>query len=243
MGKNNKDLSPEVKETLPDELRDEFNSILKSNMEGVQPRLPMIGIVHQAQLFTMPDETQVKEFTGVILDTNRINAWWEKSFDDTGGGTPPDCFSMNAIEADQNSNMVQKELCRDCPNNKFGSALKRDGSEGRGKACKNMKRVHIMIDGEMLPHRMTLPPSSLKAIDDYISRLTSKGLPYQLVHTTFKLKEKPNQDGVKFSEIKPERGILITDPKQAANLKKLLHDLKPVMRGQEIILEEYVEKE
>ena len=239
MVKNNKDLS--VIETLPDELRDEFD--LKANMEGVQPRLPMIGIAHQAQLYVMPDESKIPEFEGIILDTNRINAWWEKSFDETGGGTPPDCFSMNGIDADQNSNMPQSQLCRDCDNNKFGSAVEKDGSKGKGKACKNMKRVHIVLEGEMLPHRMTLPPSSLKAIDDYISRLTSKGLPYQLVHTTFKLKEEKNAVGIKYSEIKPERGILITDPEQATNLKKLLSDLKPVMRGQEIIPKEYGEKE
>ena len=239
MGKNNKDLS--VIETLPDELRDEFD--LKANMEGVQPRLPMIGIVHQGQLYTMPDESKIPEFEGIILDTNRINAWWEQSFDDTGGGTPPDCFSMDGIDCDQNSNMPQSQLCRDCEKNKFGSASEKDGVPGKGKACKNMKRVHIVMEGEMLPHRMTLPPSSLKAIDDYISRLTSKGLPYQLVHTTFKLKEAKNAKGIKYSEIKPERGILITDPEQATNLKKLLRDMKPVMRGQEIILKEYGKEE
>ena len=239
MVKNNKDLS--VIETLPDELRDEFD--LGANMEGVQPRLPMIGIVHQGQLYVMPDESKIPEFEGIILDTNRINAWWEKSFDETGGGTPPDCFSMNGIDADQNSNMPQAALCRDCEKNKFKSAVEKDGSQGDGKACKNMKRVHVVMEGEMLPHRMTLPPSSLKAIDDYISRLTSKGLPYQLVHTTFKLKEAKNAKGIKYSEIKPERGILITDPEQATNLKKLLKDMKPVMRGQEIIPKEYWEKE
>lgn len=239
MVKNNKDLS--VIETLPDELREEFD--LKANMEGVQPRLPMIGIVHQGQLYTMPDESKIPEFEGIILDTNRINAWWEQSFDDTGGGTPPDCFSMDGIDCDQNSNMPQSQLCRDCEKNKFGSAVEKDGSKGKGKACKNMKRVHIVMEGEMLPHRMTLPPSSLKAIDDYISRLTSKGLPYQLVHTTFKLKEAKNAVGIKYSEIKPERGILITDPEQATNLKKLLRDMKPVMRGQEIILKEYGKEE
>jgi hypothetical protein len=241
MGKNNKDLSTEIQETLPDELRDTFN--LKANMEGVQPRLPQIAIVHQAQLWVFPDETQVKEFEAIILDTNRINAWWERSFDETGGGTPPDCFSMNGIDCDQNSAMPQSKLCRDCPKNKFGSDVRSGGEVGRGKACKNMKRVHIILSGELLPHRMTLPPSSLKAIDDYISRLTSKGLPYQLVYTTFKLKEAKNKEGIKYSEIKPDRGILITDPEKAAMLKKLLTEFKPVMRGQEIISEEYGENE
>jgi len=241
MAKNNKDLSTEVQETLPDELRDAFD--LKANMEGVQPRLPTIGIVHQAQLFTMPDETQIKEITGIMLDTNRINAWWEKSFDETGGGTPPDCFSMNGIECSQGSAIQQTVLCRDCEKNKFGTAVKRDGSKGRGKACKNMKRVHIMIEGSQLPHRMTLPPTSLKAIDDYIQDLTDKSWPYQLVYTTFKLKESKNKDGIKSSEIKPVRGELITSIERKDELVALLAKWQPVMRGQEIVSTEVEDKE
>jgi len=228
-------------EMLPDTLRDIFD--LKANMVGVIPRLPQIGIVHRAELFQWPDETTVPKFEGIIIDTNRINAWWEIPYGQSGGGTPPDCFSMDGIESDQNGNNVQAELCRDCEKNKFGSDEKDDGSPGRGKACKNMKRVHVLIMGEMLPHRMTLPPSSLKVIDDYISRLTSKGLPYQLTYTTFKLVKAQNKDGVAYSEIKLERGELITDEKQARNLAKLLREFQPVMRGQEIVAEEYKAEE
>ena len=218
-------------ENLPAELKAKFD--LKSNMEGVAPRLPQINIVHQAQLFTFPDETQLKEFEGIILDTNRINAWWDQSYDETGGGTPPDCFSMNGIEPDLNCNMPQAKRCAECEKNKFGS-------DGRGKACKNMKRVHIMLEDEMLPHRLTLPPSNLKAIDMYISLLTSKGMPYQLVVTNFKLKKAQNKDGIAFSEINPEKTGIITDPEKAEFLSKMLREFKPVMRGQEIVMEEYV---
>jgi len=217
-------------ENLPAELTAKFD--LKSNMEGVTPRLPQISIVHQAQLFTFPDETQKKEFEGIILDTNRINAWWEQSYDETGGGTPPDCFSMNGIEPDLNCNLPQAKKCAECEKNKFGS-------DGRGKACKNMKRVHIMLDNEMLPHRLTLPPSNLKAIDMYISLLTSKGLPYQLIVTDFKLKKTQNKDGIAFSEINPEKIFTVTDSVKAEFLAKMLRDFKPVMRGQEIVMEEY----
>ncbi|MCK4825152.1 hypothetical protein KA005_55905 [bacterium] len=218
-------------ENLPAELKAKFD--LKSNMEGVAPRLPQVNIVHQAQLFTFPDETQLKEFEGIILDTNRINAWWDQSYDETGGGTPPDCFSMNGIEPDLNCNMPQAKRCAECEKNKFGS-------DGRGKACKNMKRVHIMLEDEMLPHRLTLPPSNLKAIDMYISLLTSKGMPYQLVVTNFKLKKAQNKDGIAFSEINPEKTGIITDPEKAEFLSKMLREFKPVMRGQEIVMEEYV---
>jgi len=232
MDTKNKELATKEQgeENLPAELKAKFD--LKQNMEGVTPRLPQISIVHQAQLFTFPDETQLKEFEGIILDTNRINAWWEQSYDETGGGTPPDCFSMNGVEPDLNCNMPQAKRCAECEKNKFGS-------DGRGKACKNMKRVHIMLEDEMLPLRLTLPPSNLKAIDMYISLLTSKGMPYQLVVTNFKLKKTQNKDGIAFSEINPEKVMIITDPEKAEFLSKMLKEFKPVMRGQEIVMEEY----
>lgn len=234
MGKNDKDIVPKTEAELPIEFKNYFD--LKDNMEGVAPRLPQISIVHQGQLFTMPDEEQVKEFEGIILDTNRINAWWEQSYDDSGGGTPPQCFSMNGIEPDKGCEMVQASGCSECDKNQFGS-------DGRGKACKNMKRVHIILKGEMLPQRLTLPPSNLKAIDMYISLLTSKGLPYQLVVTQFGLKKANNKDGIAYSEIVLERIGTVDSSEKALELKQMLREFKGVMRGQEIVMEEYVAEE
>lgn len=240
MSKNDKDIV--VKEDLlPTEFKNYFN--LKENMEGVAPRLPQISIVHQAQLFTMPDDTQVKEFEGIILDTNRINAWWEISYDESGGGTPPDCFSMNGIEPDRGCPNVQAATCSECEKNQFGSDIGPKGEAKRGKACKNMKRVHTILDGEMLPHRLTLPPSNLKAIDIYISLLTSKGVPYQLVMTSFKLKAVQNKEGIKYSEIDLSKNELITDSGKAMEIKRLLSEFKGIMRGQEIVYDEYLKEE
>ena len=234
MGRDNQEENAvEVREEggLPTELKDQFD--LKDNMEGVTPRLPQIGIIHQGQMFIFPDESQVKDFIGIMLDTNPINAWWEQSYDETGGGTPPDCYSMDGIIPDLNCEKPQASTCRECPKNKFKS----DGN--RGKACKNMKRVHILLEGEMLPHRLTLPPSNQKAIDMYISLLTSKGDPYQLVWTKFKLKKAQNKDSIVYSEIAPEASGYITDPAKAAFLKKMLVEFKSVMRGQDIARTEF----
>jgi len=215
---------------LPVEVQGVFD--IGENMEGVAPRFPQIKIIHQGQQFEMPDETKTDTIEGVILDTNRINAWWQVSFDESGGGTPPDCFSLDGIKPGPGCSAQQSTSCRECEKNAFGS-------DGRGKACKNMKRVHILLDGEMLPYRLTLPPSSLKAIDDYISMMTSKGLPYQLLRTRFGLKKTKNRDGIIYSEIAPVKVGVIEDADKAHELKRMLDYWKPACRGQEILFDEY----
>lgn len=206
---------------------------LKANMEGVEPRLPQIKIIHQGRMFEMPDGESVKDFVGVILDMNRVNAWWEIGFDESGGGSPPQCSSLDGVRPDPLSEKRQSDDCASCPQNKFGS----DG--GRGKACKNMKRVHIQLLDQRLPIRLTVPPSNLKVLDEYVTMLTSKGMPYQLVRTKFSLKGVQNKDGIKYSELELSPAEYITDPEEAKWVKKQLMQYKKVMRGQEFGAEEY----
>lgn len=225
-----KEQAVQKRESMDMELAGMFD--LKDNMAGVEARLPQIGIIHQAQMFEFPDGEKHASFTGTILDISRINAWWEQSFDETGGGVPPDCFSMDGITPDPFSGNRQNSECRSCTQNSFGS----DG--GRGKACKNMKRVHILLEGEMLPHRLTIPPSNLKAVDLYVSLLTSKGIPYQLVKTEFSLGKAKNKDGITYAEIQMKNIGTTDSVEEARRIKAIRDEFLGVMRGQEIKAEE-----
>lgn len=210
------------------------------SMEQIDPRLPQIGIIHQGQLFQMPDGEKLQEFTGIILDLNRANAYWKESFGDSGGGTPPDCSSIDGINADLNTEECPSPTGKcghgkqpECPNNRFGSA-------GRGKACKNLKRVHIILEGHKMPLRLTLPPTSIKALDIYVSLLASKGYPYQRAETNFGLKESQNKEGIKYSEITLHELRIIEDPSPELDmLKGMYKSWKPIMRGQPIKADEY----
>jgi hypothetical protein len=198
---------------------------LRSNMEGIVPRLPQIGIIHQGQLFKMSDDTKVEGFTGIILQKQFCNAWWEDSFDESGGGTPPDCSSLDSITPDFNSPMVQAEKCKTCEKNKFGT-------DGRGKLCKNMVRVHIILDGQNTPNRLTLPPSNLRELNDYLATLTLKMVPYQLVYTKFTLEKATNKDGIEYSRIVFTPVGSISDPELANLVKTMLVQWMPAMTGQ-----------
>lgn len=216
---------------------EEFN--VQSSMDEIEPRLPQIKIIHQGQIFEMPDGTKETQFSGIILDLNRANAYWIESFQESGGGTPPDCSSLDGISADLNADNCPSPTGKcglgskpECPMNQFGSA-------GRGKACKNLKRVHVILDGHQLPLRLTLPPTSIKAIDLYVSLLASKGIPYQLANTEFKLKEAQNKEGIKYSELVLNTVETITGPAEVEKLKKMYRGWKPIMRGQPVLSEEY----
>jgi len=219
---------------------------LEAQMEGVEPRLPQIGIVHRAEMYEMPNETKIEEFTGVIIDHNRTNAWWKISYDESGGNTPPDCSSMDAIRPDARVQNPQCESCIACPLNQFGTETKKDGSPGRGKACKNMKRVHIFLEGSSLPHRLTLPPSNLKTFDHYVTDLSGRGLRLPVILTRFCLMKSQNQDGIDYSEIdlgyvRNDDGspvVLATTTEEAMEIKANRDGWLSAMRGQEIIADE-----
>ena len=204
---------------------------LKENMEGVDVRLPQIEVIHRGQMFILPGDEKVDKFEGIILDTNNVNAWWQVSFEESGGGSPPQCFSPDGVRPSGLSEVPQAQWCSKCDQNKFGSA-------GRGKACKNMKRVHVRMPDAFLPYRLTLPPSNLQAIHEYITSMSSKGVPYQGVVTEFSLKKGQNKEGIEYSLIncKMKEKLSLNMLKE---IKKQRDELLSIMREQAVGAEEY----
>jgi hypothetical protein len=173
-----------------------LSDLRKDNLENMDLTLSNIKIIHQATRFEMPDGEQVKAFTGVIIDFNKCNAYWEQTFDQSGGNTPPDCFSMDAVKPSPEASTLQSDFCATCPHNRFGS----DG--GRGKKCKNMMRIHVFTEeGQLLPDRLVLPPSNMKAFSAYTSGLLRRGYSWRQVQTSFMLREARNKDGIKYAEV------------------------------------------
>ena len=51
-------------------------------------------------------------------------------------------------------------LCASCGYNEFGTS-------GKGKACKNMRMLYILQDGEFMPLQLALPPTSIKPFRNF----------------------------------------------------------------------------
>lgn len=214
-----------VKPTFLDEDLDE-------NMEGVVPRLPQVGVVHQAQLFKMPDGTKVDAIEGIIVDSNRTNGYWATSLSKGGVGNPPDCFSFNGIVP--HGDDPKAAACAGCPLNQFGSKVEDNGEKGRGKACKNNRRIHILVNGNRIPHRLTIPSSSLRAWDDYMVALLNKGWPYKYVVTRIGLEAATNKEGIEFSRATFTLTSTIEDKAKRDAIMDLRNKFQQAMRHQEI---------
>lgn len=171
--------------------------------------------------FEVPGEDEdnpesVNELTGVILHHHPVNAYWKESF--SGANDSPDCSSLDGKTG------VEKETgeirdCASCPYNQFGS-------DGQGKACKNIHRIYLLREGNPIPIILSLPPTSLKSMRDYIGkRILVKGLRSYQVITKITLKKEKNAAGIAYS-----RAVFTFVEKlsedQAAECKKMSDTIK-----------------
>ena len=138
-----------------------------------------------------PDTEKV--IRGIIVHHHAVNAWWKEAY--TGGNAAPDCASLDGkLGVDMVTGETKR--CDACPFNQFGSA-----DNGNGKACKNGHRIYILREGEMLPLMISLPPTSLKALKDYLAkRLIMKGIRPVDVITEISLAKEKNADGIAYSK-------------------------------------------
>jgi len=215
---------------IPEEFRDIFS--LAKNMEGVVPRLPQIKIGHSVGVFEMPDGEVPKEIEGIIIDQHAANAWWQKDQSEGDGNALPDCFSKDGVTPQLDLELVQATECEGCIQNEYGSAKK-----GKGKACKNMKRLHIIQGDSMLPRRFTVPPSSIANADIYLSSLVDRGLPYMAVVTKFSLKKKEAGGNV-YSEVLFSRDRVITQ-EEIPTVASFIKTYNESARKQDIHSDEY----
>ena len=171
-----------------------FADFFAEEMEGLTPSFERIKIpAGGATTFEMPGENAddpetVKEFSAVILYQHPIYAYYKDKY--TGGSNPPDCgsFDGNYGEGNPGGN------CKTCPFNQFGSG------ENGAKACKNRRRIYLLIEGESFPMILSLPTGSLKDFTRYLMRQLSKGNKPNMVVTKFSLKKATNSNGIAFSQ-------------------------------------------
>ncbi len=103
-----------------------------------------------------PDYT--KNLEGVILFNHASCAYWPDGEADEN--TTPLCSSVDGKAGIGDPGGT----CATCALNRFGT-----GENGKGKACKNMRILYLLRNGEYMPLQVTLPPTSIKPFNDFYS--------------------------------------------------------------------------
>lgn len=176
--------------------------------------------------FELPGETEedavsVTELVGVILYHHPVNAYWADSY--AGGNEQPDCGSSDGKQGINRSTGVVRD-CAECPHNQFGT-------DGSGKACKNVHRIYMLREDNPIPLVLSLPPTSIKYMREYIGkRVLLKGYRCFQVITKITLKKEKSRDGITYSRAAfALAGVL--DAEQAAATGKMAQTLKEQNEG------------
>lgn len=177
-----------------------------------------------------PDSPDIeKELVGIVIDHHPVNAYWESKYD--GQNTPPSCSSLDG-KTGINTETGEVHNCLNCPFNEFGS-------DGEGKACKNMHRLYILPENSPLPYILTLPPTSIKAWKNYLGkRIVIKGLRPHHVITKVTLKKETNKSGISYSSAQ-FAVVGKIDDKFKAELDSFKDNLKKTTRRIGVIEDEY----
>ena len=134
----------------------------------------------------------------VILDSVMLNTFYEGAYD-PDNPQPPVCYAFGRKDDEMGPHdkcsSKQHEQCKGCPNNEFGSAIRFNGKgqqvEGKGKACKNTRRLAVIPAGtfgkdgsfeaynkpsafsEAEPLFLSVPPTSIKGYAGFVTRLAA----------------------------------------------------------------------
>lgn len=183
-----------------------LGQLMRQNLDGESLRagdiLDRIKIPSGGSTFwsvpSLDGEKAEKALEGIILSTKRRRAYWRST---DPSNNPPDCSSADCLHG------VGKPGgdCMACQLNAFGSATKKDGSAGAGKACKEVRQIFLLLPGRKLPVVIGASPGSLRVMRDYLGKeLTmQREMPCYGCITRLELSKEKSADGIEYSRIKP----------------------------------------
>ena len=172
-----------------------MEATLSDEMDGLaavfeQIKIPIGGVTY----FEMPGEDPetpetAKEFSAVILYHHPMRAYYKEKY--TGGNNPPDCGSLDGVTGSGEPGGV----CEHCHYDQFGTG------ENGAKACKERRRLYLLLEGEAFPMILSLPTGSLKDFSRYLMRVLPKYGRSNAVLTKFALVKATNKGGIVYTKV------------------------------------------
>jgi len=169
---------------------------------------------------TLGGSVSMKAIEGVIISHRMTRSYWESDY--SGDKQPPDCSSEDGVIG---SGSPGGE-CATCPLSQWVS----DPKGGPGQACQQRRLLFVVLPDDLLPTVISVPPTSLKAMGQWMLGLANKRLPFYGVVCRLELAKAKSSKGIEYSAIVPSVvGILGAD--DMAKFKALGDGLKPAMRA------------
>ena len=148
--------------------------------------------------FTVDDDLPpAAAIEGVIMAAQYMNVYWDKPMGE--GDSAPTCSSADGMSGWYlMDGELMERSCRTCRFNKMGSA----GDGKKGKGCKNIVKLMMLVDGQALPVEIKVPVMSVANFSRYMAReIVARKLKIWQVTTKLTLKEATNGNGIKYSQI------------------------------------------
>lgn len=225
-------MDPDLLAELQDELADLDE---ESGITCRMIKLPSGGaLAYEVQGEDDNDVEYMKEIKGVIIFTHRINAYWPCEYGGSDDSNKiPTCSSMDG-KTGIVTNTGEVCECERCPYNSYGS----DTKGGKGKACKNMRRVYLVMDGDPNLYLLSVPPTSIRDVNKQLAKIIAGGTPYTGMVVSFKLEKATNANGVAYSKVTVSKAGLLPSA-IATQAKQMRSKVKEQYTSMAITLGDY----
>lgn len=172
-----------------------------------QASLPRIKVpAGDSDHFAVPiggETKSMKAIKGIMVHAAPQRAFWTNP-DPTG--QPPACASSDNKRPDPGGVYAlggEREadnpdgLCATCPMSQKHTDLK----GGKLPACKEQRRLYVMMKGSMLPIIVTVPPSSLRSFKQFLVSMLSDRKGWWSVPITVRMEKATNDGGQEFNRV------------------------------------------
>lgn len=187
-----------------------------------------------AAFWSVPDiegePEAVKELEGVVILHGDRRAYWSVDYDDSGGGSPPDCHSFDAkVGVGWRPGMPEgsktEQVCKTCALAQWGSGS--DDPNDNTQACSNRKLLFFMRKGDLVPLCIDLAPTSVKPFNRFMLRLAGRMVPCYGAILGLKLVQEDSRTGVKYSVVSPRLVARLSET-DTEGMKAMADALRPI---------------
>lgn len=162
-----------------------------------------------------------KELVGVFVGLQNIRSFYATKYE--GGNEPPNCSSRDGVNGDPDDVAQERGAtgnCNTCP-------LARFGPDNERPLCSGRRLALFLPPDSMLPLVINVPPTSMRELDKYLIRLTSKKLPFFKAVTSLKLVKEKNSGGIEYARIAPSF-VRVLEPEEAQSAFAMFKSLSQV---------------